>query len=193
MLGAVNATDNEMFPGVIAEIVGCPGVVAGVTELDAVEADDVPTVFVAVTVNVYEVPFVKPVNVQEVVVVFTQPEGAVTAGEEVTVYPEIVAPPLLAGAVQETVACALPEVAVTPVGEFGCDIAYAITTIPEPPAPLEVDTPDIVPPPPEPVFGDPAPGESVEVRLPVGSFGGVQLLLAPSPPILTEPAEPPTP
>jgi hypothetical protein len=37
--------------------------VTGVTELEAEDAVDVPKAFVAVTVNVYAVPAVKPVNV----------------------------------------------------------------------------------------------------------------------------------
>ena len=63
----------------------------------------------------YEVPFVKPVTVAEVpdIIAVTLP------GEEVTVYCVIGAPPLDAGAVQETVASALPPVADTPVGAPG--------------------------------------------------------------------------
>ena len=41
------------------------------------------------------------------------------AGLEVTVYPVIALPPLLAGAVNATVACVLPAVAVTAVGAPG--------------------------------------------------------------------------
>ena len=36
----------------------------GVTELDATDTTDVPAEFVAVTVNTYDVPFVRPVTVQ---------------------------------------------------------------------------------------------------------------------------------
>ena len=65
--------------------------------------------------NVYDVPFVKPVTVAEVpaVVAVTLP------GEEVTVYCVIDAPPSDAGAVQDTVASALPPVTDTPVGAPG--------------------------------------------------------------------------
>ena len=38
-------------------------VIVGVTEFDAADATDVPAEFVAVTVNVYAVPEVKPVTV----------------------------------------------------------------------------------------------------------------------------------
>jgi hypothetical protein len=40
-------------------------VIAGVTELDAADALDVPAAFVAVVVNVYPVPFVKPVTAHD--------------------------------------------------------------------------------------------------------------------------------
>jgi hypothetical protein len=44
-------------------LVGASGTVAGVTALVALEAVLVPAAFVAVTVNVYATPFVKPVRV----------------------------------------------------------------------------------------------------------------------------------
>lgn len=40
---------------------GASGTVAGVTELELDEAGPAPAIFVAVTVNVYAVPFVRPV------------------------------------------------------------------------------------------------------------------------------------
>jgi hypothetical protein len=43
--------------------VGAPGTVDGVAAADAVEAEPVPRAFVAVTVNVYAVPLVRPVIV----------------------------------------------------------------------------------------------------------------------------------
>ena len=61
----MNATDNEPSEAVIPVIVGAPGVVTGVTEDDAVETVPVPAVLVALTRNVYAVPFVKPVTVAE--------------------------------------------------------------------------------------------------------------------------------
>jgi len=62
----------------------------------------VPDAFVAVTVNVYAVPFVRPVIVHGFT--NTHATGVCTEVETygVTVYPVIAAPPLLAGAVQET-------------------------------------------------------------------------------------------
>jgi hypothetical protein len=71
----------------------------------------------AVTVKVYATPFVRLETTQLVV-------GAVAVhvrlpGEEVTVYEEILAPPLETGAVQLTVAFALPVTALTEVGAPG--------------------------------------------------------------------------
>jgi hypothetical protein len=43
--------------------VGVPGTWAGVTVFDAAEAEPVPALLVALTVNVYAVPFVSPVTV----------------------------------------------------------------------------------------------------------------------------------
>ena len=43
-------------------LVGAPGTVAGTTEFEVADATLVPIVFVAVTVNVYVVPFVRPVT-----------------------------------------------------------------------------------------------------------------------------------
>ena len=43
--------------------VGAPGTVDGVAAADATAAEPVPDAFVAVTVNVYAVPFVRPVIV----------------------------------------------------------------------------------------------------------------------------------
>jgi len=103
----------EPFTTVSAWVVGAP--VVGVTELEAAEAGPVPTAFVAVTVNVYAVPLVKPVTVIGLVV----PVAVMLPGLEVTVKPVIGLPPLLVGAVNVTVADALPAVAVTAVGAPG--------------------------------------------------------------------------
>ena len=75
-----------------------------------------PTAFVAVTVNVWAVPFVSPVTVAVVapVVLVVLPPGVA-----VTVYPLTAKPPLLTGAAQDKVAWAIPATAETPVGEPG--------------------------------------------------------------------------
>jgi hypothetical protein len=61
--GAVHERETCVFPGVAARPEGAEGTVAGVTALDEAEAGPVPTALVAVTVNVYDVPFVSPVIV----------------------------------------------------------------------------------------------------------------------------------
>ena len=61
--GADQLTVACALPALAVTPVGAPGTVAGVTELDATEAVLVPTALVAVTVNVYDVPFVSPTTV----------------------------------------------------------------------------------------------------------------------------------
>jgi hypothetical protein len=57
-------------------IVGAPGTVAGTIELLVADEEPVPTSFVAVTVNVYVVPFVSPVTtIGEVPPVPVKPPG----------------------------------------------------------------------------------------------------------------------
>ena len=118
LAGAMKETEACALPPVAVTPVGGPGTVAGVTEFDGADAGPVPTEFAAVTVKVYEVPLVSPVTTC-VVEVLPALVSTPPAGFEVTVYPVIAAPPLLAGAVKETVACALPPVAVTPMGAPG--------------------------------------------------------------------------
>ena len=121
--GGVHDTVAEASPAVAVTADGAPGTVAGVTLLEASEAGPVPMAFVAVTVKVYAVPFVKPLTVT-VVGTTVLPSGAVTvaeppAGLEVTVYEVIALPPFEAGGVHDTVADASPAVAVTAVGAPG--------------------------------------------------------------------------
>jgi len=54
------------LPEVADAPVGAPGTEDAVIAEEAVDADPVPTVFVAFTVNVYEAPFVSPVTVHVV-------------------------------------------------------------------------------------------------------------------------------
>ncbi|CAB4950399.1 unannotated protein [freshwater metagenome] len=82
--GAVHDTTDCAFAFDVAVTdVGAPGAVAGMAPAEATDAGPVPNEFVAVTVNVYEVPFVRPTTAHEVV-------GAVALqvndpGEDVTV------------------------------------------------------------------------------------------------------------
>lgn len=117
--GAVQLTNDAVLPTAPLTPVGAPGTVRGITLPDAAESGESPEAFFARTLNVYVVPFVKPVNVQERFRVFTHAAGAVTAGDEITVYPVIALPPLDPGALQLTTEDALATVPLTPVGAPG--------------------------------------------------------------------------
>ena len=72
------------FPEVADTFIGAVGTLAatnGITAFDGSLASEVPTPFVATTVNVYEVPFVRPVHTA--VTPATAHEAP--AGEDVTV------------------------------------------------------------------------------------------------------------
>jgi hypothetical protein len=90
---------------------------------EATEATLVPRLFVVVMVNVYAVPSMRPVTVTGHVVA----EACAPPGEAVAVYEVIAAPPLLAGAVQLTVACWSPATAEIPVG--GSDGPVGVTAL----------------------------------------------------------------
>ena len=65
--GAVHDTSTEESNAPVATTaVGASGTVDGTTAADTAEAEPVPDTFVAVTVNEYETPFVRPVTVHEV-------------------------------------------------------------------------------------------------------------------------------
>jgi hypothetical protein len=61
--GGVKVIVASPLPRTAVTLVGAPGVVAGIIEVLGEEAFPVPTAFVAVTVKVYVVPFVRPVMV----------------------------------------------------------------------------------------------------------------------------------
>jgi hypothetical protein len=117
LTGAVNVTVAWTLPRVAVPMVGAPGVVAGVTLLDAADGAPAPTALVAVTVKVYAVPFVRPLTVIDVHGAAHVP--VMLAGDDVAVYEVIAEPPLDAGAVNVTVACALPRVALPMAGAPG--------------------------------------------------------------------------
>ena len=118
-VGALHEITACVFPGVALTSVGAPGMVRGVTAVDARDDAELPAALSATTVKVYEVPLANPEKVQERLAVFVQSAGAVMAGDEVTLYPVIDAPPFDVGALHESVACEFPGVAVTDVGAPG--------------------------------------------------------------------------
>ena len=79
--GADHETSTEESPNTPDIPVGAPGTVAGTTADDADEAEPAPALFVAVTVNVYDVPFARPLTVHEVVELVQRNDP----GEDVTV------------------------------------------------------------------------------------------------------------
>ena len=79
-VGAVKDIVACALPAEAVPIVGEPGVVAGVTLLEAAEAAPVPVALVAVTENVYAVPLVRPVRV----IGLAEPVVVTLPGEEVT-------------------------------------------------------------------------------------------------------------
>jgi hypothetical protein len=87
-----------------------------VTAFDGADAGPRPALFVALTVNVYDVPLVRPVIVADSVVPPTVTVAPLLAR---TVYDVIAAPPLAVGADHVTVADVLPAVADTDVGAPG--------------------------------------------------------------------------
>jgi hypothetical protein len=115
LAGAFQLTVTAPLPAAPTTAVGGPGGPVGVTLADGADAADGPTPLLATTVNVYAVPFVRPLTFADNVV----PSGVVAVappGLAVTVYDVIGEPPLSAGAAQFTVTAPLPAVAVTAVG-----------------------------------------------------------------------------
>jgi len=90
--GGSNDTVACPLPLTAVTFVGACGTVAGVTSADAVDAAETPTALVAVTVNVYAVPFVNPVTV----IGLLEPV-AVCPPEDVTIYCVTALPPSNAG------------------------------------------------------------------------------------------------
>ena len=90
----------------------------GVMAADGADGTLVPVAFVAVTVMVYAVPFVRPVIVQARVPLVTH---LALPGEAVAVYRVIVLPPPFAGAVQPTAMRAFPAVPTTLSGALGAE------------------------------------------------------------------------
>ena len=68
LAGAVHETSDSPLAALVAETpVGAPGTAEGTIEEELADAEPVPDTFVAVTVNEYETPFVRPSTVHDVV------------------------------------------------------------------------------------------------------------------------------
>jgi hypothetical protein len=115
--GLVNATDTWLFNGVTTIFVTfvVPTAVLGIALVLLADEGLLPVLLVATTVNVYALLFVKPVTqIGPFAPVPVNPPGL-----EVTVYNVMIAPPLLRGAVNETIAAPSDDVAFTTVGALG--------------------------------------------------------------------------
>ena len=126
--GAVNVTVAVVGPvDDTAPVPGWPGAPIGVTVADGEEASESTGVFFAVAVNVYAVPFVRPVtghDPEAPVTVHVPPE---TAGDAVTVY-EVGAPPRVPSvAVPAATVTVTLESPATTVGLAG--VPAAVTTV----------------------------------------------------------------
>ena len=78
----VQDTRAAALPRAAMTAVGATGTVAGVTEVEPLEAAPVPKAFVALTLKVYGVPLVRPLTVHERAPDVVQ---VLAPGEEVTV------------------------------------------------------------------------------------------------------------
>jgi hypothetical protein len=116
------------LPEVALTLVGASGVVAGVTELLAEEAELVPSALLAVTVKVYGEPLLRPFTTTDVAPLVVALNPPVF---EVTTYVVIAEPPLLAGADHETSALPLLAVALTEVGASGIVAGMTELLVPE--------------------------------------------------------------
>jgi len=101
--GAVHDTTDDAFAALVAlTAVGAPGTIDGTTDAELIDAALVPDTFVAVTLKVYAMPFVRPVTVHG----FERPHEndacAAVPTNAVTVNPRTAAPPFETGAVQDT-------------------------------------------------------------------------------------------
>ena len=85
LAGGDHETVTDPLPGVPLTLRGRPGVVCGTTIPDALDAGLVPSAFVAVTVNVYDAPFVSPPIRQLVAGVV----GATVATEQLSPVPAV--------------------------------------------------------------------------------------------------------
>ena len=106
---SVTVANASYAPGTIISV--------GTTALLAALAADVPLAFVAVTANVYDVPFVKPDTV-----IGLAPVPVNESGVDVAVNVVIAEPPV-AFVVYATVASAFPAVTAPIVGACGTDVA----------------------------------------------------------------------
>ncbi len=128
LLGAVNPTEICALPGVTDGCAGAEGIVLGTAAADAVDGAPSPVAFVATTVHVYVLPFVRPPTTSGEAAPFPEPAAPPSDEVHATLNPVIGLPPSK-GAVKATLICALPGCAVGWAGgsgtRFGITVAEA--------------------------------------------------------------------
>ena len=110
-----------MFAGVTVPRLGAEGFASGSTETRGAEAEPVPAAFSATTETKYVVSLLRPV-ISHAVLALEQLASAVVelaVAWALAVYCVMLAPPVEAGADQDTSARALPEATLTAVGAPG--------------------------------------------------------------------------
>ncbi len=112
--GAVHETTTWVLPATPETPVGAPANTNGVTDAEALLALEFPYALVAMTVNVYAVPFVNPVTVH--VAALPAAVHVAPPGLAVAVYPVRPPVPSETGAVHDTATCPLPGSPKTSVG-----------------------------------------------------------------------------
>ncbi len=105
--GATNVTTTLASPATTDGCAGASGTVLGTTATDAGDTGPSPSAFVANTVHVYVLPFVKPVTVIGDDTPPTEPAAPPSDDEHAAVYPVIAEPPS-AGATNVTTTLASP-------------------------------------------------------------------------------------
>jgi hypothetical protein len=127
-VGGLNATLACALPAVATGPVGASGTILGITDPDAAEGTEFPAALVATTVKVYDTFVSKPVTTRGEL----GPVAVKFPGEDLTVYPVMVLPPVEVGGLNATLTCALPAVATglvgapgTVIGVTGADAAEA--------------------------------------------------------------------
>ena len=126
--GAVQLTVALPVPAFALTFVGAVGAPA-VVAFDAGDAGPVPTTFLAATLNVYVVPFVKPVMVWVVAVELNVTGGCgVVPTKGVITYP-VIGEPFDDGAVHDIVADAFPGDAVGAPGASATSATFVNVTL----------------------------------------------------------------
>ena len=118
MAGATNADEMEASPCVTVDAAGVPGTVAGTVASEATDALLSPTLFVAMTVQVYVLPFVRLLTVigEPTPVLFPDVPPLLDVHDAVN---ERIVLPLSAPGVNATEIDALPRVTLVMVGASG--------------------------------------------------------------------------